>query len=88
MALLFFMQCYIEQYTNKVVKPDGVSFNNKELEKGIGVSKDPLQNALRELEEKRFIKRVGGRLRQIYFNPNIASRGGEVKQEVYDMFKG
>lgn len=88
MSLLCFLQCFIEPYTNKLTKPNGKNFANIELAKGIGVSIKSLESYVKELADKNFIKRVGhGQSREIYFNPNIATAGGEVQQEIYDMFK-
>lgn len=88
MALLLTMQCYIEQYTNRVAKPNGTSFTNIDLGKLVGLSSKTLKVTLNELEEKQFILRVGkSRAREFYFNPNLATRGSEVQIETFNMFK-
>lgn len=87
-TLLYVIQGYISQYTNRISKTDKSGFTNKELEKSTGLSVRVLNLALKELEEKHFIRRVGNRqAREIYFNPYLATRGSEVQQSTYDMFK-
>lgn len=87
MALLFTMQPYIEQYTNRISKPNGANFTNKELSALVGLSDKTLLPVLNELESNNLIKRIGKSIsRQIYFNPNLATRGGEVQQEIFGIF--
>lgn len=88
MAFLFNMQCYIEQYTNKITKPNGASFTNSELQKITTLGIRVLSNVFNELESNNIIKRIGnGKSREIYLNPNLATRGSEIQQDVFDMFK-
>lgn len=87
LALLFCMQPYLEQYTNRVCLPNGKSFSNKDLENLLGISNNPLLYALNELESKNIMKRVGkGRARQIFINPNLMTSGTETQKETYEMF--
>ena len=84
--LLFYIQDYIEFETNRIAKPDGSTFTNKELQALTGLSDKPLRNALNELEDLFFIKRVGqGKAREIYFNPYLMCSGVAILKEVVDV---
>lgn len=86
--LLVYLQDYIEYKTNRLVNKKGKTFTNKELSNLLGISENPMLNALNELEEKYFIKRVGSRRsREIYFNPYLACSGNEISKETLDMFQ-
>lgn len=85
--LLFYIQDYIEYKTNRIVNKKHKTFTNKELAKLVDLSEKTVIKALNELEEKKFIKRIGkSRSRQIYFNPYLASAGNEMDKILLNMF--
>ena len=85
--VLFYIQDYIEYKTNRIVYKKGKSFTNNELLSLIKISENTLIDALNELEEKKFIKRIGNRrAREIYFNPYLATAGNIIDKEVIKMF--
>ncbi len=86
--ILLYLQDYIEYGTNKVAKPNGESFTNKEIEELVSLSSNTVTNALKELEDKNYIKRMGNkRAREIYFNPILASAGNEIEKITLKMFE-
>lgn len=87
-ALFFLLQIYLEKYTNRVALPNGKDISNKEILKIFGGTRQRIAKLLNELEEHNFIKKTKrGRNRQIYLNPYITTAGGEVKEDIYNMFK-
>lgn len=85
--LLLNIQPYIEYETNRIAKPSGESFSNKELEELIGLSRSGITRALRELEEKMFIARIGeGKAREIFFNPYLMCAGNKVLKSTLSLF--
>lgn len=85
--VLFYLQEYIEYKTNRITNKNGAAFTNKELIKLVNISENTLLKALNELEEKKFIKRIGSkRAREIYFNPYLATSGNEVDKDTIKMF--
>lgn len=85
--LLLNIQPYIEYETNRIAKPSGESFSNKELEELTGLSRNTVYKVLNELEEKKFIVRVGQRQsREIYFNPYLACAGNKVSKDTVKLF--
>lgn len=86
-AFLFSVQMYIEYPTNRIAKPDGTSFTNKELQEITGLSSKTLKKVMNELEEKQFIVRKGNRqAREIYFNPYLMSSGNEILKTTKKLF--
>ena len=86
--LLFYLQDYIEYKTNRIANKNGKTFTNKDLSQLVDISKNPIIDALNELEEKHFIKRVGKRrAREIYFNPYLVCAGNEISKDTLNMFK-
>lgn len=88
LALLSCMQPYLEQYTNRVSHPNGKSFSNKDISEIIDISHRTIVYALKELDDKSFIKRLGSsNQRQIFINPNLMTSGTEIQKETYEMFE-
>ncbi|CAK7015558.1 hypothetical protein [Tissierella sp.] len=84
---LFCIDNYIEMETNRIAKPDGSNFTNKELQELTGLGRDKLKNVLNELEEKLFIIREGQRqAREIYYNPYLSCAGNELLLSTKKMF--
>ncbi|NBI06625.1 hypothetical protein [Senegalia massiliensis] len=87
-AFLFSIEVYIEFISNRIAFKDGKRINNKDLMKITGLKKKALVYALDELEEKHFIKRVGGtRSREIYCNPHLMCAGDRVYTYTKELFK-
>ncbi|WP_042681975.1 hypothetical protein [Anaerosalibacter massiliensis] len=85
---LFCIQTYVEFQTNRIAKPDGTSFSNKELQELTKLGRDKIKGLLKTLEDKLFIKRVGQRqAREIYFNPYLICSGNEVSKATVNLFK-
>ena len=85
--LLFYIQDYIEYKTNRIANKKHKSFTNSELSKLVNLSEKTIIKALNELEDKKFIKRIGkSRSREIYFNPYLASAGNEMDKILLNMF--
>lgn len=88
LGVLSYIENYIEMETNRVAKPNGDSFTNKELLELFKVSDRTLKNLLNELEEKHFIKRVGNRqAREIYYNPYFMCSGNVIAFSTKELFK-
>lgn len=86
-ALMLHLEGYIEFPTNRIAKPDKSDFTNQELMAMTKLGNVQLQNALKELEEKKVIKRTGkGKAREIYFNPFVSSAGNDMRKTTIKLF--
>lgn len=87
--LLLHLQPYIEFKTNKIHIGQVDNISNEYLEKLTNLSKKKIVLSLKELEDKKFIARVGkSQQREIYFNPYLLCSGNVVLKSVAKLFDG
>lgn len=87
LGLLSHLENYIEYRTNRIAKPNGDRFTNRDMSILANTSDKTLKKMLNELEDKFFIKRVGERqAREIYYNPFLMCSGNELNETTIDLF--
>lgn len=86
--ILFYIQEYIQFGTNKIIKEDGGNFSNSDISELTGISLSSITRALKELEDKILIKRIGNsHKREIYINPYLMCSGNIIEKSTIEMFK-
>lgn len=86
--LVLKMMQYIEYQTGRLVFPNGVTINRKNLAKACNVSLITINRNLPKIIEQDIVKIVkGGRDDVFFFNPFIAHFGKFVTCSLYEMFK-
>lgn len=85
--LLLYLQDYIEYGSNKVLNTNLENFSNSDISNLTGIGVRTIGNALKELEDMLFIKRLGNsHQREIFVNPYLYCSGNIVLKETAKLF--